>query len=156
MRAVASAMGLRGLLWNFDTNDFRLAGNVSAFDAQGGLTAIMTEQAKLSSIGAVGVITLQHDLYPETVSEAIKALPAAGKIVPLMSAAECIGDLTPYEDKSIRIPASNAAVAGPKLIANGTGNAKAGTSSSAGRTFTAISLYISTVALAAILYQNMG
>lgn len=89
VRAIAKAMGLRPVLWNYDTRDF------SAPSAQ--METAAGTQASGAASRNRGVISLEHDLISTTVlfSPGIADRVAASGM-DLKSVAQCIGDNYPY------------------------------------------------------------
>ena len=82
---------------NYDSRDFEIALNANAIPA-----GVISANASSAALGwqsrKEGMISLQHDVYANTVNVAIGRMDAiAGSGMKIKSVAECIGDLNPYQ-----------------------------------------------------------
>ncbi|KIK92445.1 carbohydrate esterase family 4 protein [Paxillus rubicundulus Ve08.2h10] len=87
VRAIAKAMGLRTIIWQYDSNDWRAGtGNITDADVDANYDTLIT-RVQNGSFNTEGTIMLTHELNNFTMSEAMKfydQLKAAFKyIVPL-------------------------------------------------------------------------
>jgi len=125
VRAVAAAMGLRAIMWNYDTSDWNIEEQIalqvpqnSTIESGNSTSATSTSTENTSEVPPTptvvsdaaerasrwqsedtGVISLQHDLRSVEVSQGqpmSEAILAAGMNV--VSVAQCIGDSDPYTD----------------------------------------------------------
>ncbi|KAI9474056.1 MAG: hypothetical protein EXX96DRAFT_580450 [Benjaminiella poitrasii] len=88
VRDVAAALGFIPVIWNHDTNDWAYASNPTVFKESwidGNVTAWANENA------TTGGISLEHDLYTETVDAAIRILPILQNSYTFVPAGQCNG-----------------------------------------------------------------
>jgi peptidoglycan/xylan/chitin deacetylase (PgdA/CDA1 family) len=88
VRDVAAALGFTAIIWNHDTFDWAFASNPKAFNERW-IDGNVTEWAKIAKTADVGGISLEHDLYNQTVDAAIRVLPILQKEYTLLPAAAC-------------------------------------------------------------------
>ncbi|KAI8906462.1 hypothetical protein EDD86DRAFT_193260 [Gorgonomyces haynaldii] len=105
VRAVANAMGMTAIIWNFDSSDFNLAYNNSALPPNEIETRVQAALAITNRTS--GIISLQHDINTNT---SVHAIPVANEIFQankiVMTASECNGVLQPYKNQNVRLPPS--------------------------------------------------
>jgi peptidoglycan/xylan/chitin deacetylase (PgdA/CDA1 family) len=110
VRAVSRLMGLKPVKWGFNSTDWLLNANPNAFTPD----QFKQRMMQAMNVNTHGVIDLSHDLTPNTVQWATTVtIPTLleQRMIP-MSVPECLGDLNPYEDKSVTLPRS---MGGPPL-----------------------------------------
>jgi hypothetical protein len=110
VRSISKLMGIKPVSWGFNSTDWLLTQNPNAFTPDQFKQRIV----RAMNVNTNGIIDLSHDLNLATVNWATTVtIPTVleHKMVP-MSVAECLGDMNPYEDKSITIPKS---MGGPPL-----------------------------------------
>ena len=106
VRAIANAMGLKVIVWNYDTSDFQL--NLNQTMSLDQVTKDAAGQVKVQLTNATsGVMALEHDNSNRTarVGTSVIQLLLANKLVP-MPATECLGLNDPYLSSNITLPAS--------------------------------------------------
>jgi peptidoglycan/xylan/chitin deacetylase (PgdA/CDA1 family) len=110
VRAVSRLMGLKPVKWGFNSTDWLLNANPNVFTPD----QFKQRMLQAMNVNTHGVIDLSHDLTPNTVQWAVTVtIPTLleQRMVP-MSVPECLGDMHPYEEKSIAIQKS---MGGPPL-----------------------------------------
>ncbi|KAI7907617.1 uncharacterized protein BX663DRAFT_463866 [Cokeromyces recurvatus] len=88
VRDVAAALGFIPIIWNHDTNDWAYASNPKGYK-ESWIDGNVTLWAKEAATAEVGGISLEHDLYKETVDVAIRILPVLQKKYTLVPAGQC-------------------------------------------------------------------
>ncbi|OAD05606.1 carbohydrate esterase family 4 protein, partial [Mucor lusitanicus CBS 277.49] len=78
VRDVAAALGFAPIIWNHDTNDWAYASNPKVFK-ESWIDGNVTKWANAAKSATVGGISLEHDLYTQTVDAAIRILPILQK-----------------------------------------------------------------------------
>jgi len=72
IRAIANALGLRTIIWKYDSNDWRAGtGNITDADVDANYNALITNVTN-GMFDTQGVIMLTHELNNFTMSEAVK------------------------------------------------------------------------------------
>jgi hypothetical protein len=110
VRAISRLMGMKPVKWGFNSTDWLLNANPNALP----IPEYKARMAQSYNVNTNGVIDLSHDLTSVTVDFATTVtIPTVleNRMVP-MSVPECLGDMTPYEDKSVTIQRS---MGGPAL-----------------------------------------
>ncbi|KAI8993213.1 hypothetical protein BDB01DRAFT_315065 [Pilobolus umbonatus] len=87
VRQVAAALGFIPVIWNHDTNDWA-AGSDPKFNTAS-ITKTATEWAAKAKTASVGGMSLEHDLYEQTVAIAINILPILKKAYTLTPVGTC-------------------------------------------------------------------
>jgi peptidoglycan/xylan/chitin deacetylase (PgdA/CDA1 family) len=104
VRAISKAMGVNIVSWKFNTTDWLLNNPETAFTPDNLRNRIRQEVAGADR----GIVDLSHDLTPETVQMAPTTVEEVLNLgLKPMSVAECIGDLSPYSNPSIKVGLSN-------------------------------------------------
>ncbi|GAN03916.1 chitin deacetylase [Mucor ambiguus] len=88
VRDVAAALGFAPIIWNHDTNDWAYASNPKVFK-ESWIDGNVTKWANAAKSATVGGISLEHDLYTQTVDAAIRILPILQKEYELVPAGKC-------------------------------------------------------------------
>lgn len=88
VRDVAAALGFAPIIWNHDTNDWLYASNPKVFQ-ENWIDGNVTQWAKKAKTTEVGGISLEHDLYSQTVDAAIRVLPVLQSEYKLVPAVAC-------------------------------------------------------------------
>lgn len=88
VRDVAAALGFAPIIWNHDTNDWAYASNPKVFK-ESWIDGNVTKWANAAKTATVGGISLEHDLYTQTVDAAIRILPILQKEYELVPAGQC-------------------------------------------------------------------
>ena len=105
VRDVAAALGFAPIIWNYDTNDWAHASDPKNFKAAW-IDGNVTKWANAAKTATVGGISLEHDLYTETVDAAIRILPILQKEYELVPAGKC-NNVQVYKGNAT-VPAANA------------------------------------------------
>ncbi|KAI8365263.1 uncharacterized protein BYT42DRAFT_158362 [Radiomyces spectabilis] len=87
VRSVAKALGFTAVIWSHDTHDWTLTENPS-FKTEW-IDGNVTQWAKAASTATQGGISLEHDLYKETVEAAIRVLPILQKAYNVTTVGDC-------------------------------------------------------------------
>jgi peptidoglycan/xylan/chitin deacetylase (PgdA/CDA1 family) len=95
VRDVARALGFIPVIWTHDTNDWAYANNPKGYP-ESWVTGNVTKWAHDAPSAAHGGISLEHDLYKETVDVAIKIIPTLKKVYELVPSGQCNG-VAPYK-----------------------------------------------------------
>ncbi|KAF9220646.1 carbohydrate esterase family 4 protein [Gyrodon lividus] len=105
VRAIAHALGLRTILWQYDSNDWRAGtGNITDADVDANYQALIT-RAQSGSYSTGGTIMLTHELNNFTMAEAVKfydQLKAAFKYLVPMGVAT--NQTQPYVETGYGLP----------------------------------------------------
>lgn len=88
VRDVAAALGFVPIIWNHDTNDWAFASNPKTY-LESWIDGNVTEWAAAASTATVGGVSLEHDLYNQTVDAAIRILPTLQKAYTMVPAGAC-------------------------------------------------------------------
>lgn len=88
VRDIAAALGFAPIIWNHDTNDWAYASNPKVFK-ESWIDGNVTKWANAAKSATVGGISLEHDLYTQTVDAAIRILPILQKEYELVPAGKC-------------------------------------------------------------------
>ncbi|KAL1923901.1 uncharacterized protein VTP21DRAFT_6936 [Calcarisporiella thermophila] len=105
VRAIAKQLGYKIIGWNRDTDDWKV-GVPGSGVSKATIVANYTNWVKNPPAATVGlakgkgVISLQHDLYAETVEAAIESINIIKQKYKPMAVAQCLGDKTPYAEKN--------------------------------------------------------
>ncbi|OAX33219.1 glycoside hydrolase/deacetylase [Rhizopogon vinicolor AM-OR11-026] len=120
VRAIAHALGLRTIIWKYDSNDWREGtANITAADIDANYEALIARQQN-GTFATEGVIMLTHELNNFTMSEAMKfydQLKAAFKyIVPVGVATN---QTQPYVETGYSLPSFDQYISGTTTISGG-------------------------------------
>ncbi|TPX38065.1 hypothetical protein SmJEL517_g00086 [Synchytrium microbalum] len=106
VRAIFIAMNLTSIMWDRDTSDWTSNDPSYHFQPQW-IPNNFTDWIAASGNDTNGHISLEHDLFPISATEAPQSLNLLLKAgFHVESPAECIGDMRPYTNQSIVIPQS--------------------------------------------------
>jgi hypothetical protein len=109
VRDVAAALGFIPVIWNYDTNDWAYASNPKTY-SESWVTGNVTQWVKDAATATVGGVSLEHDLYKETVELAIKILPDLKSVYSLTPVGTC-NNVNMYKDGNSTVaPAASSAV----------------------------------------------
>ncbi|WFD27200.1 hypothetical protein MNAN1_002196 [Malassezia nana] len=107
VRAIATGLGLRTIIWNRDTDDWNIQPDGSASMQK--IDSNYQKIIDLASQGKVedkGVVVLTHEIKRETMKEFMKMFPqikkAYNNVVPLSA---CLNTTKPYVEQNITYPA---------------------------------------------------
>ncbi|KAF9141118.1 chitin deacetylase [Mortierella sp. GBA39] len=130
IRGLLWAMGYTSVIWDYDTNDWMMAPGGTRTMAQ--VDTAFAQWIAAAPTDKTGHITLEHELYANTVDAAIANLPKIQATWKAMPVSACMNDLHPYVEKNITLATMNGAKAG---VSNGNATASS-TASAAGSTAT--------------------
>lgn len=133
IRAIAHALGLRTILWRYDTFDWEEGtGGVTAAQVDANYQAILTAAGN-GTFNTAGAIILTHEIDNFTMSEAIKFYPqlkaAFSHIVPV---GVSLNITQPYVETNYSLPTFAQYTAGDTTVAGGSGSSSASASGSSG------------------------
>jgi len=135
VRAFAHALGLRTIIWQYDSNDWKAGtGNITDADVDANYEALIA-RAQNGTFANAGTIMLTHELNNFTMSEAMKfydQLKAAFKYLVPMGVA--INQTQPYVETNYSLPTFEEYISGTTTVSGGTPQSTggAGQSSSTG------------------------
>ncbi|KAF8129025.1 carbohydrate esterase family 4 protein [Boletus edulis] len=117
VRAIAHALGLRTIIWQYDSNDWRAnTGNITVADVDANYQALI-QGAQNGTFSNAGTIMLTHELNNFTMSEAVKfynQLKAAFKhLVPIGVA---VNISQPYVETNYSLPNFEQYIAGTTTL----------------------------------------
>jgi peptidoglycan/xylan/chitin deacetylase (PgdA/CDA1 family) len=130
VRDVAAALGFAPIIWNHDTNDWAYASDPKNFK-ESWIDGNVTKWANAAKSATVGGISLEHDLYTQTVDAAIRILPILQKEYELVPAGKC---------NNVQVYKGNATVP----VANATSSAVAPASTTAIKISSAVPVAVDT------------
>ncbi|CAO3575920.1 unnamed protein product [Absidia cylindrospora] len=87
VRDVAKALGFTAVIWTHDTNDWAMTED-KTFDPKW-VDGNATKWANEAATAEIGGVSLEHDLYKETVDAAVRILPTLGKAYKLTTVGAC-------------------------------------------------------------------
>jgi hypothetical protein len=121
-------MGLKNIMWDYDTEDWRLFNNPNAFPGTSFEDSFRDKAISLES-SPKGMIAIQHDLYENAMKRVGSSLDALlkTKMYP-MPASECVSDFTPYNNKNLVLPKSGSV---EKVPLTGSGGSTTGSGNDA-------------------------
>ncbi|KAL1922518.1 uncharacterized protein VTP21DRAFT_10057 [Calcarisporiella thermophila] len=94
VRALMVSMGLRVVIWNRDSFDWKLqTKQITLAEIDGNFTQWVQETPAADK----GFISLEHDHSKDTVDIAIKHLPALSKVTKFVKLSECLNDPNIYQ-----------------------------------------------------------
>ncbi|KAL1923414.1 uncharacterized protein VTP21DRAFT_8394 [Calcarisporiella thermophila] len=99
VRGIAKQLGYKIIIWNHDTDDWRMA-EEKGFDPNW-IDGNFTQWEKDAPNMTEGSISLEHDLYAGTVDAAIRNIPGLKKAFNVIPVAQCLADQYPYAEKDI-------------------------------------------------------
>ncbi|KAH7906360.1 carbohydrate esterase family 4 protein [Hygrophoropsis aurantiaca] len=135
VRAFAHALGLRTIIWQYDSNDWKAGtGNITDADVDANYEALIA-RAQNGTFANAGTIMLTHELNNFTMSEAVKfydQLKSAFKYLVPMGVA--INQTQPYVETNYSLPTFEEYISGTTTVSGGTPQSTggAGQSSSTG------------------------
>jgi len=120
VRAIAHALGLRTIIWKYDSNDWRAGtGNVTDADVDANYEALIA-RAQNGTFATGGTIMLTHELNNFTMTEAMNfydQLKAAFKYLVPMGVATNISQ--PYVETNYSLPNFEQYIAGTTTLSGG-------------------------------------
>ncbi|OJA11459.1 hypothetical protein AZE42_08346, partial [Rhizopogon vesiculosus] len=120
VRAIAHALGLRTIIWKYDSNDWREGtANITAADIDANYEALIARQQN-GTFATEGVIMLTHELNNFTMSEAMKfydQLKATFKYIVPMGVAT--NQTQPYVETGYSLPSFDQYISGTTTISGG-------------------------------------
>jgi len=124
IRAIANGLGLRTIIWRFDSNDWKAnTGNITAADVDTNYQNLIST-AKTGGFNEAGAIMLTHEINNFTMAEAIKFYPqlkdAFKYIVPVGVA---MNKTQPYVESNYTLPTFEQYISG-MTTANGSTTGK--------------------------------
>lgn len=133
VRYIAHALGLRTIIWKYDSNDWRAGtGNITAANVDQNYEDLIT-RAQNGTFATGGTIMLTHELNNFTMSEAVKfysQLKAAFKYIVPMGVAT--NQTQPYVETNYSLPSFDQYISGTTTVTGGVPNPTDGSSSSTG------------------------
>ncbi|KAF9173943.1 chitin deacetylase [Mortierella sp. AD011] len=110
IRSLLWAMGYTSVIWDYDTNDWQMSPGGSRTLAEVNADFATWEAAAPND--TTGHITLEHELYQNTVTAAIDNLPKLGATWKLMPVSACMNDSHPYQETEYQLATMNGVVTG--------------------------------------------
>ncbi|KAI9486996.1 MAG: hypothetical protein EXX96DRAFT_517414 [Benjaminiella poitrasii] len=114
VRSIAWQMGMRTVLWDWDTNDWDMpapgGGNLSPSVVDGYFEKWIKEEEEGKE--KVGHIVLEHELNHATVNMTMKWLPTLQKVFNVLSALACNNVTQPYWEEQFVYPIDHQPVGG--------------------------------------------
>ncbi|KAF9350523.1 hypothetical protein BGX26_011316 [Mortierella sp. AD094] len=110
IRSLLWAMGYTSVIWDYDTNDWMMAPGGTRTMAQ--VDADFATWEAAAHTDKTGHITLEHELYQNTVTAAIDNLPKLQATWKVMSVSACLNDSHPYRESQYTLATMNGTVAG--------------------------------------------
>ncbi|KAG1748053.1 carbohydrate esterase family 4 protein [Suillus lakei] len=133
VRAIAHALGLRTIIWKYDSNDWRAGtANITSADVDQNYNDLIT-RAQNGTFATAGTIMLTHELNNFTMSEAVKfyaQLKAAFKYIVPMGVAT--NQTQPYVETGYSLPSFEQYISGTTTISSSIPLPSGGSSSSTG------------------------
>ncbi|KAG1745118.1 carbohydrate esterase family 4 protein [Suillus paluster] len=133
VRAIANALGLRTIIWKYDSNDWRAGtGNITTADVDQNYENLIA-RAQNGTFSSAGTIMLTHELNNFTMAEAVKfysQLKAAFKYLVPMGVAT--NQTQPYVETNYSLPSFNQYISGTTTISGSVAFPTDGSSSSTG------------------------
>ncbi|KAG0203380.1 hypothetical protein BGX28_004303 [Mortierella sp. GBA30] len=118
IRGLLWAMGYTSVIWDYDTNDWMMAPGGTRTEAQ--VDTAFAQWIAAAPTDKTGHITLEHELYQNTVNAAIANLPKIQATWKAMPVSACMNDSHPYREHNITLATMNGAKAGVNLNGNST------------------------------------
>ncbi|ORZ00588.1 hypothetical protein BCR43DRAFT_485465 [Syncephalastrum racemosum] len=122
VRDISKALGFIPVIWDHDTNDWYLTYEGSGFQ-ESWIDANVTEWA--SKNATIGGMSLEHDLYNETVNAAVRIFPIMNDAYELKTVSQC-SNQSPYKEANATVSSASASAS-----ASATGAASKSNSASA-------------------------
>ncbi|KAF9188174.1 chitin deacetylase [Haplosporangium sp. Z 767] len=110
IRGLLWAMGYTSVIWDYDTDDWKMAPGGQRTESQ--VDQAFDQWVAAAPQDKTGHITLEHELYQNTVNAAIKNLPKIQATWKAMSVAACMNDSHPYQEKNITLATMDGAKTG--------------------------------------------
>ncbi|KAG0359887.1 hypothetical protein BC939DRAFT_487660 [Gamsiella multidivaricata] len=102
IRGLLWAMGYTSVIWDYDTDDWELPPGGGPMTPEGVDQEFKTWISNAHN-DTTGHITLQHELYQNTVDAAIRNLPQVQATWKAMPVSACMNDATPYRETNITL-----------------------------------------------------
>ncbi|KAI6165096.1 carbohydrate esterase family 4 protein [Pisolithus thermaeus] len=133
IRWIANALGLRTIIWQYDSNDWKVGtGNVTEATVNANYQALI-QRMQNGTFATSGTIMLTHELNNYTMSEAISFYPqlkaAFNHIVPI---GVCLNTTQPYVQPSPILPDFEQYISGTTTLTGSAPSATGGQGSSSG------------------------
>jgi hypothetical protein len=129
IRAIAKGLGLRTILWQYDSNDWQVgATNVTAAQVDNNYMSLI-QNARSGVFNSAGTIILTHELNNYTMSEAIKFHPQLQAVFKLVPVGVALNLTQPYVETNYSLP-SFAQYTSGQITASGSASASTSSSSS--------------------------
>ncbi|KAI1315934.1 chitin deacetylase [Mortierella claussenii] len=125
IRGLLWAMGYTSVIWDYDTNDWQMSPGGTKTEAQ--VDQDIAGWIANAPKDKTGHITLEHELYQNTVNAAITNLPKIQATWKTMPVSACMNDAHPYRETNITLATINGATTGVNQ-----GNSTSTTSASTG------------------------
>ncbi|ORZ01891.1 hypothetical protein BCR42DRAFT_497187 [Absidia repens] len=116
VRDVAKALGFTAVIWTHDTNDWAMTED-KTFDPKW-VDGNATKWANDAATAEVGGVSLEHDLYKETVDAAVRILPILGKSYKLTTVGDC-NQRPSYKEKTAANATSSSSAASSSVAPSG-------------------------------------
>ncbi|KAF9931508.1 hypothetical protein FBU30_010017 [Linnemannia zychae] len=110
IRGLLWAMGYTSVIWDYDTDDWMMAPGGTRTLSQ--VDADFAKWIAAAPTDKTGHITLEHELYANTVDAAIANLPKIQTTWKAMPVSACMNDSHPYQEKNITLATMNGAKTG--------------------------------------------
>jgi len=132
IRAIANALGLRTVVWGYDSNDWRVGtGNITEADVDNAYNLFISNLTA-GTFNTAGGIMLTHELNNYTMSEAIKYYPQLkSSFSYLAPVGVCLNKTQPYVETNYSLPSFSQYIAGQITTSgNSSGSGTSGANSS--------------------------
>jgi len=131
IRAIANALGLRTIIWQYDSNDWQVGStNVTSAQVDSNYMSLI-QNAQAGAFNSAGTIMLTHELNNYTMAEAIKFYPQLKAVFKLVPVGVALNKTQPYVESNYSLPSYTQYTSG-KTTASGSASASASSSSSTG------------------------
>ncbi|KZP25895.1 carbohydrate esterase family 4 protein [Athelia psychrophila] len=131
IRAIAAGLGLRTILWQFDSNDWQVgsATAITPADVDSNYQSLIAHAAN-GTFANQGAIILTHELNNFTMSEAIKWLPQLQKTFTggIMPVGVAMNMTQPYVEKNYSLPSYTQYKGGELAATQSAGSTESGNS----------------------------
>ncbi|KAF9433495.1 chitin deacetylase [Entomortierella beljakovae] len=132
IRGLLWAMGYTSVIWDLDTDDWMMSPGGSRTEAQ--VDSDFAKWIAAAPTDTTGHITLEHELYQNTVNAAIKNLPGIQATWKAMPVSACMNDPHPYQETNITLATMNGSVTGvgssnPSIAGSGNSTSADGSNS---------------------------
>jgi hypothetical protein len=132
IRAIANALGLRTVIWQYDSNDWQVGStNVTAAQVDSNYMSLI-QNAQSGAFNSVGTIMLTHELNNYTMSEAIKFLPQLKSVFKMVPVGVALNKTQPYVETNYSLPSYAQYVSGTTTVSGSASPSSSSGSSSSG------------------------